>query len=82
MDDLENRTPARALPSHLLNGHSSLRPTRKDHEERDNAIASIKSSMGPRKVPVELEALSLDSKIPPSTPNGHARSEEARMLWR
>jgi GTP cyclohydrolase I len=32
--------------------------------------------MGPRKVPIDLESLSLDSKLPPSMSNGHAASEE------
>lgn len=77
MDDLENGPPVRTLPSHLLNGHSPLRPARKDQEERDNAIASIKSSMGPRKAPIDLERLSLDSKPPASMSNGHIRSDKA-----
>lgn len=76
MDDFQDGPPARALPSHLLNGHSSPRSAGNDHKERDNAIASIKSSMGPRKVAVDLDGLSLDMKSPPSMSNGHARLEK------
>lgn len=81
MDDHENGPPARALPSHLtkVNGQSSSktsRPTGKDYEERENAIASIRSSMGPRKVPLDLGGLSLEPKLPPSMSNGHGKAEE------
>lgn len=80
-DDQENGPPGRALPSHLrpANGQSASKPSRptgKDYEERENAIASIKSSMGPRKVPVDLDSLNLGPGLPPSMSNGHAKSEE------
>lgn len=46
------------IPSHLINGHSPLHPRANgDHErdDRDNTFASIKSSMGPKKEPLDLE---------------------------
>ncbi|KAK4943231.1 hypothetical protein LTR28_008504, partial [Elasticomyces elasticus] len=60
------------LPSYLTNGltngHSPLHNTMdsRDQRERDNTIASIKSSMGPRKQPVDLDQ-----------PNGYFSSSKA-----
>lgn len=59
----------------LPNGQDAR--TVKDREERESTSASIRSSMGPRKVPVDLESLSLDPTSPPSMPNGHTKSEKA-----
>lgn len=48
----------RALPSYLTNGHSSplQNPlSLRDDSERENLYASIKSSNGPRRRPIDLE---------------------------
>jgi len=44
------------IPSHLTNGTSPLHVSQeaRDARERENAFASIKSSMGPRKTPIDL----------------------------
>lgn len=49
------RPKPKAIP--LINGKSPLHSTQetRDANERENAFASIKSSMGPRKVPIDLE---------------------------
>lgn len=68
MDDLTNGASARASPSDTPN------ETGKDHKGRENTIASIKSSMGPQRVPLDIESLGLDPRLPPSMSNGHAKS--------
>jgi GTP cyclohydrolase I len=48
------------IPTHLVNGHSSLNPNvraQRDQAERETTLASIKSSMGPRKIPLDLDDL-------------------------
>ncbi|KAF1346018.1 hypothetical protein BDV97DRAFT_33887 [Delphinella strobiligena] len=49
------RPKPKAIP--LLNGSSPLHATQesRDANERNNAFAAIKSSMGPRKIPIDLE---------------------------
>lgn len=49
------RPKPKAIP--LINGSSPLHSTQesRDAHERENAFASIKSSMGPRKIPLDLE---------------------------
>jgi len=49
------RPKPKAIP--LINGSSPLhsRQETRDANERENAFASIKSSMGPRKMPLDLE---------------------------
>ena len=59
-------TKPTAIPSHLINGHSPLHSTSSasmadsDREERDTTFASIQNSMGPQKVAMSLDELSLD----------------------
>lgn len=49
------RPKPKAIP--LINGSSPLHTTqeKRDANERENAFASIKSSMGPKKQPIDLE---------------------------
>lgn len=49
------RPKPKAIP--LINGSSPLHSTQetRDAHERENAFASIRSSMGPRKEPIDLE---------------------------
>lgn len=64
-DDLATVPRPKAIPTHLINGHSPLHPSAsadQDKEERESAFAAIKSSMGPRKVPIDLEDLALDDR--------------------
>ena len=51
------------IPSHLINGHSPLHPSYssdRDREERESAYNAIKSSMGPRREPIDIETLELN----------------------
>lgn len=61
----------KAIPPHLINGHSPLQSSvstaDQDNEERDSTIASIQSSMGPHKVPLSLDELSLQDESPAAT---------------
>lgn len=66
-DDFAHVPRPKAIPPHLINGHSPLNPSasaEQDREERDSAFAAIKSSMGPRKVPIDLADLALDDERP------------------
>lgn len=50
----------KAIPSHLINGHSPLHPAfsqreQRDKSERESTLNSIKSSMGPHRDPIDLE---------------------------
>jgi GTP cyclohydrolase I len=67
----------KAIPPHLVNGHSPLRPKEeKDHKERNDAIASIKSSMGPRKVPLDLELPLPLRPVPSAQSNGSTQQKD------
>ena len=57
MDHSTHRPKPKALPSYLTNGPSPLHVSQevRDNRERQNAFASIKSSMGPKKVPIDLD---------------------------
>ncbi|KAK4565679.1 GTP cyclohydrolase 1 [Recurvomyces mirabilis] len=62
----------RAIPSHLINGHSPLHPSytaEREREDRDHTYESIKSSMGRPREPIDLTNLSL---------NDHERTERPR----
>jgi GTP cyclohydrolase IA len=55
----------KAIPTHLVNGHSPLHPSyasERDQEERDRTIQSIKSSMGPKREAISLEDLQIDGE--------------------
>ncbi|KAK3703239.1 GTP cyclohydrolase 1 [Vermiconidia calcicola] len=55
----------KALPSHLINGHSPLRPSYtadRDRDDRDSTYSAIESSMGPHKEPIALEDLDGDQR--------------------
>ena len=63
MDDLSNGAPAsprpKAIPSHLINGHSPLHPSYtadRTKDERDSTYNAIKSSMGPHREAIDLDA--------------------------
>ena len=63
----------KALPSYLTNGHSSplQNPLAiRDNSERDNLYASIKSSNGPRRRPIDLDP-------PNMTTNGNGMKHTA-----
>lgn len=61
--------------SNLINGHSPLHPaysTDREREEKDNTYNAIKSSMGPRREPIDVEDLHLpngDLSHPPKSPS-------------
>lgn len=60
--------------SNLINGHSPLHPaysTDREREEKDNTYNAIKSSMGPRKEPIDVEDLHLQNGDPPKSPSSH-----------
>ena len=53
----------KAIPSHLVNGHSPLHPayaSNRERDDRDSTFNSIKTSMGPHKEPIDIEQLHLD----------------------
>jgi len=68
MDPQHHHHPSprpRAIPSHFINGHSPLNPSfsaDRDKEEAEHTYNSIKSSMGPRREPIDLEALHLNGE--------------------
>ncbi|KAK5120887.1 GTP cyclohydrolase 1 [Meristemomyces frigidus] len=77
--DQDVRRP-RAIPFHLVNGHSPLHPSfsaGRDREERDQAFDSIRSSMGPRKEPIDLDSLHIDGE--PSAPTDASQQKSARQ---
>ena len=57
----------KAIPSHLINGHSPLSPAytmtadRRDRDDRESTYNAIKSSMGPHREPINLEDLHANS---------------------
>ncbi len=58
--DTNHASRLKATASPFVNGHSPLRPSShsdRDQGDRDSAYNSIKSSMGPRKVPLDLDGL-------------------------
>jgi hypothetical protein len=61
-----NGSKPTSIPLHLINGHSPLHSSTSasmadsDREERDTTFASIQKSMGPQKVALSLDELSLD----------------------
>ncbi|KAK3679938.1 GTP cyclohydrolase 1 [Recurvomyces mirabilis] len=63
----------RAIPSHLINGHSPLHPSytaEREREDREHTYESIKSSMGPPREPIDLANLSLNNHDRTERPNG------------
>ncbi len=85
MDGAHASAPPRpkAIPSHLINGHSPLHPSYsadRDKEEREGAYNAIKSSMGPRREPIDLEELHLNgdhASVPSDTlPKASRQYEE------
>lgn len=77
-----NAPKPNAIPSHLINGHSPLHSASSasmadsDREERDSTFASIQKSMGPQKVAMSLDELSLDDSAAagkPPTTNGEQK---------
>lgn len=81
------------IPPHLINGHSPLQSSvstteQQDHEDRDSTIASIQSSMGPHKVPLSLDELSLQDDSPstaettqPTTTNGNGEQKKSAKQY-
>lgn len=71
-----NAPRPRAIPSHLINGHSPLHAASSmadnDRDEVDSTFSSIQNSMGPRKVAMSLEELSLDDSATAET-NGEQK---------
>ena len=71
--DLPHIARPRPVPAHTLNGHSPLRPTaraERDRVERDRAAASIQSSMGRHKAPIDLN----NEEAPPPFPRRPGQS--------
>ncbi|KAJ9629397.1 GTP cyclohydrolase 1 [Taxawa tesnikishii (nom. ined.)] len=60
MDNQPHSPRPKPIPSHLTNGHTSspLNPAHRerDDRERENTFAAIKSSMGPKREPIDLES--------------------------
>ena len=65
-EQYSNGSKPNSIPPHLINGHSPLSSATSasmadsDREERDTTFASIQNSMGPQKVALSLDELSLD----------------------
>ncbi|KAF7187080.1 GTP cyclohydrolase 1 [Pseudocercospora fuligena] len=78
MDECSSPRP-KPIPPHLVNGHSPLHPAasaERDREDRDSVLAAIKSSMGPRREPIDLEEL--EQPLPLHTaPPGRGRESYA-----
>lgn len=75
-DDLAHVPRPKPIPPHLINGHSPLHPSAsadQDKEERESAFAAIKSSMGPRKVPIDLEDLAHEDRVPAVNGDGEQK---------
>lgn len=71
-----------AIPPHLINGHSPLHPrasAEHDRDERDSVLAAIQSTMGPHRVPIDLEDLARDD--PPTTTNGEGQQERSARQY-
>lgn len=68
----------RAIPSHLINGHSPLHPdysVDREKDERSQTYDAIKSSMGRHKEPLTLEQLQLDGDEPGHIPSHRDTSQ-------
>lgn len=67
----------KAVPSYLTNGTSPLHVSQadRDNRERQSAFAAIKSSMGPRRVPVDLDHADLSPTF-----NGDSQPKVLRNL--
>lgn len=74
----------KAIPPHLINGHSPLASSASmadsDREERDTTFSSIQNSMGPQKVAMSLDELSLDdsSAAAKTASNGNTNGEQKK----
>lgn len=71
----------KAIPSHLINGHSPLHPSfsaDRERDERDQAFKSIKTSMGPHREPLSLEQLEQngDENVAPSVDGKEAPAKQ------
>ncbi|KAI7356604.1 GTP cyclohydrolase [Hortaea werneckii] len=78
MDQTHHSPRPKAIPSHLINGHSPLHPdysAEKEKDERAHTYDSIKSSMGPHKQPLSLEQLSLNGDGTPSATHSDPTSQ-------
>lgn len=81
---MENHVSPRpkAIPSHLVNGHSPLHPdypAEKERSEREDTFNSIKASMGHHREPIDLEHLHLDDeRIPQSQKQSAKQYEEVQ----
>lgn len=81
---MENHLPPtsprpKAIPSHLVNGHSPLHPAypaEKQRSEREDTFNSIKASMGPHKEPIDLDNLHLDDE---RVPVSQAQKQSAKQ---
>ncbi|KAK4622242.1 GTP cyclohydrolase 1 [Fulvia fulva] len=59
-DSSHNYAPAhrpKPIPAHLVNGHSPLHPQASTERDSHREIANIKSSMGPRRQPIDMDEL-------------------------
>ncbi|PSK42688.1 GTP cyclohydrolase I [Elsinoe australis] len=56
-EDSPYDTRPKAIPHHMKNGKSAVPPNQiaRDTRERESAYAAIRSSMGPRRYPIDLE---------------------------
>lgn len=91
MDHSPHAPRPKPIPPHLVNGHSPLHPRANgahSKDERDSTFASIKSSMGPKKEPLDLEnpSQSLNSHAPSSSsssslPNGSQQQENSSRQY-
>jgi len=81
-DNYANMPRPKAIPPHLINGHSPLHPSfaaDSDREERASAYAAIQSSMGPHKEPINLESLSLED--PPASSRGEGSQKRSARQY-
>lgn len=78
MENLPYSHRPKAVPNYLTNGTSPLHGSQeaRDNRERQSAFAAIKSSMGPRRVPIDLE----NGELSPNTFHNDPQPKAIRNL--
>ncbi|KAF2153457.1 GTP cyclohydrolase I [Myriangium duriaei CBS 260.36] len=77
MDNIPYAHRPKAVPNYLTNGTSPLHVSQeaRDNRERQSAFNAIQSSMGPRRVPIDLE----HGEISPALPRDHHKKTSANL---
>jgi GTP cyclohydrolase I len=72
--------PPKPIPSHLVNSHSPLHPNaaaQRERDEKESVLAAIKSSVGPKREPIDMEEL--ENPTPPAQTDGTAQEKSAKQ---